>query len=129
MDPKTLQVGLDATLGFEYEQVGPDRVVVSWTVDESHLQPFGILHGGVLCAVVESAASIGASLWFADRGSAVGVANHTNFLHTARAGDRLTATSSPIHRGRSQQLWLVEVVNSEQRPIARGEVRLQNLSR
>lgn len=122
-----LEVGLDATLGFGYEEAGPDRVVVSWTVDERHLQQFGILHGGVLCAVVESAASIGANLWFADRGSAVGVANHTNFLHAARAGDRLTATSTPIHRGRSQQLWLVEIVDARQQPVARGEVRLQNL--
>lgn len=128
MDPKLLEVGLDATLAFEYEEVGPDRVVASWTVDERHLQQLGIQHGGVLCAVVESTASIGAAIWFADRGTTVGVANHTNFLRAARAGDRLTATSTPIHRGRSQQLWLVEIVNGEQQPVARGEVRLQNLT-
>jgi 1,4-dihydroxy-2-naphthoyl-CoA hydrolase len=82
----------------------------------------------VHCAVVESTASIGAALWYMDRGRVVGVANHTNFLRSARAGERLTATATPIHRGRSQQLWLVEIVNADQQQLARGEVRLQNLT-
>lgn len=127
MDEQLLQVGLDAALGFEFDELGPDRVVVSWTADERHLQAYGIVHGGVYCAVVESSASIGAALWFADRGRTVGVANHTNFLRAARAGERLTATATPIHRGRSQQLWQVLIVDAEQRQVARGEVRLQNL--
>jgi acyl-coenzyme A thioesterase PaaI-like protein len=38
------------------------------------------------------------------------------------------AIATPIHRGRSQQLWQVEVQDEEDRLIARGEVRLQNLT-
>jgi 1,4-dihydroxy-2-naphthoyl-CoA hydrolase len=128
MEEQIPQTGLEANLGFEFEEVGPDRVVVGWTVEERHLQPYGIVHGGVHCAAIETSASVGAALWFLDRGRVVGVANHTNFLRSAQTGARLTATATPIHRGRSQQLWQVDIVDDAQRQIARGEVRLQNLT-
>jgi uncharacterized protein (TIGR00369 family) len=57
----------------------------------------------------------------------VGVSNQTDFLRSVRDG-RLTATGTPIHRGRSQQLWLVEVTDEQDRLVARGQVRLQNLT-
>ena len=119
--------GLNKALGLRLDELGPDRVVMSWTVAEHHLQPYGLVHGGVYCSVVEGSASLGAAMWFGDRGKVVGVSNHTNFLRSAREGV-LTAVATPIHRGRSQQLWLVEVTDDQQRAIARGEVRLQNLT-
>jgi 1,4-dihydroxy-2-naphthoyl-CoA hydrolase len=119
--------GLNKALGFALDEAGPDRVVMSWTVGPEHLQPYGIVHGGTYCAAVEASASIGAALWYGERGKVVGVANHTNFLRAVREG-RLVATATPIHRGRSQQLWQVSVVDEQQRTVARGEVRLQNLT-
>lgn len=119
--------GLNKTLGFALDEAGPDRVVMSWTIGPEHLQPYGIVHGGVYCSVIEASASIGAALWYGERGKVVGAANHTNFLRAARDG-RMVATATPIHRGRSQQLWQVEVHDADERLVARGEVRLQNLS-
>lgn len=127
MDLQQLPPGLDRTFGFVYAEVSPDRVVVRWTVDEQQLQAYGIVHGGVYCAAVESSASVGAAIWYAERGRVVGVSNHTNFLRSARAGDSLAATATPLHRGRLQQLWLVEIEDGAGRRVARGEVRLQNL--
>jgi uncharacterized protein (TIGR00369 family) len=88
-------------------------------------QPYGIVHGGVHCSVIETVASYGAALWFSD-GQVVGVSNQTDFLRAVREG-RLTATATPIHRGRLQQLWLVEIRDRTDRMVARGQVRLQNL--
>lgn len=122
-----MDAGLNKTLGLELDAASGDRVVMSWTVGDQHLQAYGIVHGGVYCSVVESSASIGAALWFGDRGRVVGVANHTDFLRSAREG-RLRAVASPIHRGRTQQLWLVEIRDADERLVARGEVRLQNLA-
>lgn len=127
MESQELPPGLDRTLGFGYEEIGPDRMVVTWTVDERHLQPYGLVHGGVYCSVIESTASIGGAIWYGDRGQVVGVNNNTNFLRSARVGDTLTATATPLHRGRLQQLWLVEIDDQTGRRIAHGEVRLQNL--
>jgi uncharacterized protein (TIGR00369 family) len=127
MDDAQPLSGLDRTLGFHYEEFSGDRLIITWTVGEHHLQPYGLLHGGVLCSVVESAASVAGGLWYLDRGQVVGVNNNTNFVRSARPGDRLTATATPLHRGRLQQLWQVEIVDVDSRLIARGEVRLQNL--
>lgn len=127
MDQQNVTTGLDSALGLQVDEAGPDRVVMSCTIGPQHLQPYGIVHGGVYCSIVEGSASMGAAIWFGDRGTVVGVANHTNFLRAAREG-RLVATATPIHRGRSQQLWLVEINDAQQRSVARGEVRLQNLT-
>jgi 1,4-dihydroxy-2-naphthoyl-CoA hydrolase len=119
--------GLDELLGFEFTELSGDRVVVTWKLVPGHHQPSGIVHGGVYCAVVESAASLGAAQWLGDRGTVVGVANQTDFLRAVSQG-RLTAIATPLHRGRSQQLWLVEITDEQQRLVARGQVRLQNLT-
>lgn len=127
MPDQYLPVGLDALLGFQYVELTPDRVVVTWELTPDHHQPFGIAHGGVYCAAIESAASMGAACWLGDRGKVVGVANQTDFLRAVGEG-RLTAVASPVHRGRSQQLWGVEITDERQRLVARGQVRLQNLT-
>ena len=114
-------------LGLESVEATGDRVVLVWDVRPELWQPYGILHGGVHCAVVESAASLAAALWLGDRGKVVGVSNHTDFLRAVHAG-RLRATATPIHRGRLQQLWLVDIVDEQDRAVARGQVRLQNLA-
>jgi 1,4-dihydroxy-2-naphthoyl-CoA hydrolase len=118
--------GLTAHLGVQWVAIGPEEVVLRLPVRPELHQPYGIVHGGVYCTLVETAASVGAALWFGDRGDVVGVANHTDFLRPVREGT-LTAVASPIHRGRTQQLWLVEVSDEADRRIARGQVRLVNL--
>jgi 1,4-dihydroxy-2-naphthoyl-CoA hydrolase len=119
--------GFIEVLGLRLEEVGPDRVVLSWDVTPALHQPYGIVHGGVHAAAVETAASLGAASWLGDQGHVVGVSNHTDFLRAVRTGT-LRAVGEPIHRGRLQQLWLVEIRDESQRLVARGEVRLQNIA-
>ncbi|MET7753041.1 PaaI family thioesterase [Micromonospora sp. NPDC005367] len=119
--------GFVALLGLKFDEVSGDRVVIRWQVRPELHQPFGIQHGGVHCSVVETAASVGASVWLGDRGTVVGVSNQTDFLRAVRDGE-LTAVGTPIHRGRSQQLWQVEITDGDARLVARGQVRLQNLA-
>lgn len=126
-DLMTASLLLHDVLGLTMAEVGPDGVVITWTVAEQHLQPYGLAHGGMHCLVNESAASIAGAVWLGDDGSCVGVNNNTDFLRAARPGDELTATATPVHRGRSQQLWLVETRDARDRLVARGHVRLQNL--
>jgi 1,4-dihydroxy-2-naphthoyl-CoA hydrolase len=95
-------------------------------VDDRHHQPYGIVHGGVWCAVVETMASIGAALHAVAEGKVVvGVSNSTDFLRAHREG-RVEVEGRPIHLGRSQQLWQVVITrSSDGKPVARGQVRLQ----
>jgi uncharacterized protein (TIGR00369 family) len=114
-------------LGLEIDSADGDEVTAHWTVRPDLLQPYGIVHGGVHCSVVETLASLGAALWLDDRGKVVGVSNSTDFFRAASDGV-LRATARPIHRGRSQQVWVVEIVDDQERVISRGQVRLQNLT-
>lgn len=121
--------GFDSLLGLSLTEMSPDRVVGKLTVDERHQQPYGVTHGGIHCSVVETLASTGAALWAMEAGLAgvVGVSNSTDFLRSHREGP-LTAVATPIHRGRMQQLWTVEVRrDSDEKVVSRGQVRLQNL--
>ena len=52
--------------------------------------------------------------------------NNTDFYRAVREG-RMTSTATPLHRGRLQQVWVVETEDPEGRTVARGQVRLQNL--
>ena len=119
--------GFDNLIGFSMTSVDGDSFVGSLTITPSLHQPYGIVHGGVYCTVIETAASWAGSTWLGDKGQCVGVSNHTNFLRATREGT-LTVTATPIHRGRSQQLWTVDITDDQQRAIARGEGRLQNLT-
>lgn len=119
--------GLDALLGVEHLEMGPDKVVVQFTITTNHLQPFGIPHGGVYCAVHESTASMAGFIWFDGKGVVVGTNNSTDFLRQAKLGDTITVTATPIHRGRTQQLWHLDSVDQNGRLIAQGQVRLANI--
>ncbi len=79
------------------------------------------------CAVVETAASIGGATWLADQGQVVGVSNQTDCLRAVRSGEP-TAVGTPIHRGRGQQLWQVEITDGDDRLVVCGQVRLPNLA-
>jgi uncharacterized protein (TIGR00369 family) len=115
-------------LEIEWETIGPTRVVGSVAADERHHQPWGIVHGGLYTTVIETFATTGAFQAVKDRGmQPVGVANATDFLRPHRAG-RLVVEAVAIHQGRTQQLWQVELRRSDdEKLVARGHVRLQNL--
>ena len=121
--------GFDDEIGLEYLEVSPDGARAQLTISDKLLQPHGIVHGGVYCSIVESVASVSASAWLQSKGSGpnvVGVNNNTDFLRAITAG-MVTAVSTPIHRGRRQQIWLIEITDTNDRMVARGQVRLQNL--
>lgn len=116
------------TLGVHFEKMGDDRVTGWFDATSKHHQPWGLVHGGVFTAVIETFATVGAYLTVKDRGQlAVGVNNNTDFLRPHREG-RVRVEATPVQQGRSQQLWLVVLSrDDDDRTIARGQVRLQNI--
>ena len=119
--------GFLETTGFVATEISGTRVVGHVEVGPAHHTPWGVVHGGLYCTVVESAASIGASTAVADRGQfSVGVNNSTDFLRPMTAG-RIDVVAEPIQQGRTLQLWLVTLTRTDGKPVARGHVRLQNV--
>jgi 1,4-dihydroxy-2-naphthoyl-CoA hydrolase len=118
--------GLVGVLGLEIVKVSAAEVLAEWTIDQRHLQPHGVVHGGVYCSVVETCCSLGAQE--ASAGTpVVGVDNHTSFVRAAREG-RLTARATPLHIGRRAQLWECVILDASQRLIATGRLRLMTAS-
>jgi 1,4-dihydroxy-2-naphthoyl-CoA hydrolase len=86
-----------------------DRVVATMPVQAKVHQPFGLLHGGASVALAETVASLGAYLNVMDSGmTAVGLEINANHLRGKRDG-MVTATATPIHKGRSTHVWQVEI--------------------
>jgi 1,4-dihydroxy-2-naphthoyl-CoA hydrolase len=121
--------GFDNELGLSYLALGPDGGRAQLKIEGKLLQPWGIVHGGVYCSIVEGLASVSGQAWLSENGGGhvVGVNNNTDFLRAISTGV-VTAESTPIHRGRRQQLWLVTITDDNNRVVARGQVRLQNIS-
>ena len=117
-----------AVLGFDLDEVGGSRVTGTLDVGEEHHTPWGVVHGGVWCSVVEAAASIGASAAVAGRGQfSVGVNNSTDFLRPVTAG-RIEVLAEAVQQGRTLQLWQVTITRADDgKIVARGQVRLQNV--
>jgi 1,4-dihydroxy-2-naphthoyl-CoA hydrolase len=126
--PPGFEAPFDNELGLVFTELSPDRARAQLEVQPKLLQPMGIVHGGVYCSMVESMASVAAHTWLSVNGggAVVGVNNNTDFLR-AISGGTVYGTATPVHRGRRQQLWLVTIADSDDRVVARGQVRLQNL--
>ena len=113
--------------GMHLEHISGELVTGHIDANEDHHTPWGIVHGGVYATAIEAATSIGASHAVKDTGRfAVGLANHTEFLRPHRTG-RLDVRATPVHQGRTGQLWQCEITRADGKLVARGSVRLQNV--
>jgi len=100
---------LMAILGIELGEVSAERVVATMPVTPRHHQPQGIMHGGASVVLAETVASVGATaaLRHPDQ-RAVGLEINANHVRAVRSGT-VTATGTPIHNGRTTQVWAVEI--------------------
>ena len=128
--PETLAEKLNSLPGWVREMgivilaASPDEVTGEWQVGEKHHQPYGIVHGGVHCGVIETRASIGAALVAQPRGQrVVGPENSTTFIRAVRSG-KLHAVARPVTRGRSSQVWEAWIRDDKEPFVAQGRVRL-----
>lgn len=128
MVPEEFGSPFDNELGLVFTDLSPDGARAQLEVKPKLLQPTGIVHGGVYCSIIESMASVCAYTWRAANGggNVVGVNNNTDFLRAISSGT-VYGAATPVHRGRSQQLWQVVITDDRDRVVARGQVRLQNL--
>ena len=105
------------TLGIVITELTEQRVVATMPVDERTRQPFGILHGGASVALAETIASLGGTMNVdLARFNVVGVEINANHIRAKREG-LVTGTGTPIHVGRSTQVWEVRIVDESQRTV------------
>ena len=121
-DPATLKRmrgvahDLNDHLGIEIEEVRDGYVRGTMPVNENTQQPYGILHGGASVVLAESLGSLGAAvLVMAEGQQAVGVEVNANHLRPVKAPDTVTGEANLVHRGRTMQVWQIDLTDSRWR--------------
>jgi 1,4-dihydroxy-2-naphthoyl-CoA hydrolase len=105
-------------LGIRMIEAGPDLVVLEMDVTPKVHQPFGLLHGGASAVLAESAASIGAYLNCDPTTEyAVGIDLNISHLRARRSGT-VTATATPIRKGRTVHVWAIDINDQDGGAVA-----------
>src|SRR2546425_13026870 len=112
--------GWNTRMGLSFTTVTPELCIGELVVAEQHLQPYGVVHGGVHTGIIETACSTGAALYALRSGqSVVGLENATSFLRAVREG-KLVVSATPLARGRRSQVWEATVRDEQGRAVAAG---------
>jgi 1,4-dihydroxy-2-naphthoyl-CoA hydrolase len=112
----------DDLIGTEWGEVGPERATATLVVEDRHKQPYGPVHGGVLCTLAEAVTSRATSQTVRSDGKmALGQSNHVSFLRPIMGG-AIHVEAHPRHRGRTSWVWDVEISDDEGRLCALSRV-------
>jgi 1,4-dihydroxy-2-naphthoyl-CoA hydrolase len=117
-EPETAPSGFAEMIGVEWVDLDPDNARARISVQPHHLQPFGVVHGGVYASLAESLCSASTYGAVRDEGMvALGQSNDTNFLRAISDG-HINAAAHTRHRGRTTWLWDVEISDDAERLCA-----------
>src|SRR6478609_10376382 len=97
-------------LGIEFLEVGDDYILGRVPVDHRTKQPYGLLHGGVSVVLAETLGSCGAIYCTPPGHHVVGLDINANHIRAAMSG-WVTGKTTPVHIGRSTQVWAIEMHN------------------
>ena len=116
--------GFAELIGTEWVSLEPDDARATIEVRPDHLQPYGIVHGGVYAALAESLTS--AATYNAvkdDDMVAMGMSNNTAFLRPITEG-RIEAVGKARSQGKTTWVWDVDIIDSEGRVCAVSRVTI-----
>jgi uncharacterized protein (TIGR00369 family) len=115
-----------AHLPMRLQSIDFDRSEVVLDADPCHLQPFGIVHGGVLATLIDTATFWAAFMRLAEDAGLVNIDLKLNYLKPVRSG-RLTAAGRCIRAGRRITYAEAGVVDGDGRLLAHGTSTLMTL--
>ncbi len=102
-----------ALLGIEFTSAAPDRVTAEMVVRDDLCTRPAILHGGAVMAFADTLGATGAILNLPEGAGTATLESKTNFIAGAPAGTRILGEATPIHRGRTTQVWQTRVTTAE----------------
>jgi 1,4-dihydroxy-2-naphthoyl-CoA hydrolase len=101
-------------LGIEFVALTENSLSARMPVDERTKQPFGLLHGGANVVLAETLGSVAGNLVVPDDKMVVGVEINANHLRVVRDA-YVIGTTTPVHLGRSTQVWDIKIEDAEGR--------------
>ncbi len=107
------------TLGIEPVEADPGRVTFRLDLAEYHLNPFGIVHGGVLAAMLDTAMGCAVHSLLPPAVGYVTSEMNVRFLRPAvLTGGPLICTGEVVNQGRSAIVATARIVDAQQRIVA-----------
>jgi uncharacterized protein (TIGR00369 family) len=113
-------------LRMELVSISVDQAVVTLKTDQCHLQPFGIVHGGVLATLIDTATFWSVFLKLPEDAGLVNIDLKLNYLKSVSSG-AMTAQGRCIRAGRSINYAEASVKDKEGNLIAHGTSTLMVL--
>jgi uncharacterized protein (TIGR00369 family) len=117
---------LDDKLGIQITDFNPDRLVATMPV-EGNQQPFGLLHGGATCSLVETIGSWAAMLAAGPDRQVVGIELNASYVRAATSGV-VTAVCTPVRRGRTLSTFLIDITDDQGRQTATARLTCMTLN-
>ena len=109
-------------IGLIFTELGDDYLKATLPVDARTCQPYGILHGGATCVLVETLGSVASGMVIDPAAKmTVGSVITVNHLRPVSSG-LVTGICHPVHLGRSKHVWDVRVEDERGKPVAKGEL-------
>lgn len=99
-------------IGFDLVSVKPGEAVVEFQATESHANPMGTLHGGVLCDIADAAMGIAYSSNLVEGESFTTLELKINFLKPIWKA-RLVATGRVVKQGRAVGLVECDIIDEQ----------------
>jgi 1,4-dihydroxy-2-naphthoyl-CoA hydrolase len=98
-------------MGIEIREAAIDKVVGSMLVRPDLCTAGGICHGGAYMALADTVGALGTVLNLPPGARTTTIESKTNFLGSAAVDTRVTAEATPIHRGKTTQVWQTMIRN------------------
>ena len=105
-------------IGIEITEIGDNYLRGTMPLDKRTIQPMGILHGGASMALAETLGSMAANLVVdPTKHYCVGLEINANHIRSVNAGHTVTGTASPLHLGRTTQVWSIEIKDEKNKLV------------
>ena len=108
---RLLQPLFPGTMGVELLEAQPDKVRASLRVRPGLCTTGETLHGGAFMAFADALGGVGTALNLPPGARTTTIESKTNFLGGAPLGTTITAETTPLHRGRTTQVWQTRITN------------------
>lgn len=109
-------------IGIRFTQFEGATITGEIELSDFHLQPGGVIHGGVYISIAETIAGAGSTLLVMDEGkTALGTTINSQHIASVKEG-KIVATGKLIHKGTFKHIWDIEITDHSGKLISISRV-------
>ena len=105
-------------LGVELTEATKERIVAKLEVRQNLCTLGNFLHGGAIMAFADTLGAVGTVMNLPANHRTTTIESKTNFIGGAPLGSKVTGESTPLHRGRTTQVWQTRITSEAGKLVA-----------